>query len=102
MVDLILDGKMEKADKETVKRLLMVTSNNSNYVIKKAFQRWTSEKIDGRDLTTFHAERLNTGALILDDTEYTRRLALYTQARHPDLRVYVIEEELTVESLLLD
>jgi hypothetical protein len=55
-------------------KLLIIVTDNKNQRLKKMLQQWESDKPYTRNLKKFHPKRLNAGALIVDDTEYTRGL----------------------------
>ena len=64
-------------------RLLILITNNSNYKAKTLLRHWASDKPKTRDLKKYNPVRLNTGALLLNDTEYTRDCCKWIKTLYP-------------------
>ena len=80
------------------KKLLLVVNDNKNHAVKQLFYEWSRDTPHGRNLAPFNPVRLNTGALLLDDTEYTRGLCMYYNARRRGEIEYFLVEPLFDES----
>ena len=82
-------------------RLLIVVTNNSNYNAKELLRQWVSDKPKTRNLKRYNPVRLNTGALLLDDTEYTRECCKWLRTLYLDDVVVTRFEPLFRDDVLL-
>ena len=61
--------------------LIVITNNNRN--ARELLRQWESDKPKTRNLSEFNPVRLNTGALLLDDVEYTRDCCRWLNTLYP-------------------
>ena len=80
----VTDAKDVLHPSEVTGKLLIIVKGNSNHRLKRMLQHWESERKNTRNLTKYHPKRLNAGALIVDDTEYTRGLCQWLKTMNFD------------------
>jgi len=78
---------------EVPTRLMVVLTDDSNQKLVNLLQTWVKDGHRTRNLSGYNPVRLNSGALILDDTEYTRAVCVWLKSRFSDqAKIFEVRE----------